>query len=246
VYPSPPRTSSASRSASDTSQYVLGLQFNNSTIAPDPTPTPARTPPRPHPPPNPDFLIVGLFALRLAYKIILDLDPYRERIDDLDWLANFLAHYHPSYDLAKLTGARKTVYLTHYPDIVGRMKSHPRYPIRFNQMNPVTPQRREEVQRRGGMTDGKCKIHATVLSRSDFSCPVDRIEIINFVDAAGEWKSNVLVPQSEMDRMAWLANQRRVADEDEGRVDVGVRHPHARDGLPSVEDIQNGPARYHV
>jgi hypothetical protein len=25
-----------------------------------------------------------------------------------------------------------------------------------------------------------------------------------------------------------------------------VRHPHARDGLPSVEDIQNDPARYHM
>jgi hypothetical protein len=39
----------------------------------------------------------------------------------------------------------------------------------------------------------------------------ERLEIINFSDAAGEWGSVIPIPASEADRMIALAEQRQVA-----------------------------------
>lgn len=41
---------------------------------------------------------------------------------------------------------------------------------------------------------------------------VERLDIIDFCDAAGEWGSVVPIPAKEADRMIELAEQRRVAD----------------------------------
>lgn len=109
------------------------------------------------PPPQPptDFLIIGLFALRLARRLIFDLDPYPERNGDIEWLDSFLMPYTTSYDLAKVIGSTKRIYLQTYPEIVARMKAQRRYPLGFMALNPVAPQRREALSRRGGLTDGK-------------------------------------------------------------------------------------------
>lgn len=40
----------------------------------------------------------------------------------------------------------------------------------------------------------------------------ERLEIIDFADAAGEWGSVVHVPHEEAERMLELADQRRIAD----------------------------------
>lgn len=91
-----------------------------------------RSPPRP----QPEFLIVGLFALRLAKRLIEGLDNYANRDADIAWLTNFLAPYPPEYGLAKTSGARKADYIATYQEIVSRMKKQPQYPMRFMQLNP--------------------------------------------------------------------------------------------------------------
>ena len=44
--------------------------------------------------------------------------------------------------------------------------------------------------------------------------PDDRLEVINFVHAAAEWGSTVLVPEAEVGRLMEVAGRRRVADAD--------------------------------
>ncbi|CBX98568.1 hypothetical protein IAQ61_007805 [Plenodomus lingam] len=149
--------------------------------------------------PAPDFLIVGLFALRLAKQLIQGLDRYPGRETDLAWLEHFLSAYHVDYALAKISGPRRDNYVVTYRNIVSRMKRQPRYPVRFMEMNPdLSAQwhqsRREEYER--GMSDA------------------ERLAVINFSDAAGEWGSTVSIPAREADRMIELADQRRVADLD--------------------------------
>jgi hypothetical protein len=46
---------------------------------------------------------------------------------------------------------------------------------------------------------------------------VERMEMIDFCDAAGEWGSIVPIPAREADRMIDLADQRRIADIDARR-----------------------------
>lgn len=77
-------------------------------------------------------------------------------------------------------------------------------------LNPVTPQRREALSRRGGLTDCRCSPCCVIswLTRT----VAERLEIIDFADAAGEWGSVVHVPHGEAERMLKLADQRRVAD----------------------------------
>jgi hypothetical protein len=87
-------------------------------------------------PPDPEFLIIGLFALRLTERLIESLENYPGRDADMAWIANFLAPYSSEYALAKISGPRKEDYLSTYQDIVSRMKKQPRYPMRFMQMNP--------------------------------------------------------------------------------------------------------------
>ncbi|UPX17343.1 uncharacterized protein EKO05_0007705 [Ascochyta rabiei] len=162
----------------------------------------APAPPAPAPTTRSEPLIVGLFALRITKRLVEGLDNYSERDADIAWLADFLAPFPSDYDLAKLSGARKSNYLLMYPDIVSRMRRQPRYPTRFMDMNPVRPDRQDESRRQGGLTD------------------VQRLEMIDFSDAALEWGSVVRLPASEMQRMIALADRRRVADPDATYIDL--------------------------
>ncbi|KAL1592101.1 hypothetical protein SLS59_009983 [Nothophoma quercina] len=200
---------------------ALGFQFKNPFLT-DPTPLSA-TSPAPQPllqqapgferlPAPPSFLVINLFTLRLAFKLIQGLDYYAERFEDLNWIAKFLEIYHPGYDLAKLTGERWRKYLAKYPDIVRRMKR----------------QKREVIRKRGGMTDN------------------DRIEIANFVEAAHEWGSTVLVPKSEFGRMKVLTSGRLVADDKREPTDLDPRRAPPREPDPSLKEIVNNPGLYHV
>ncbi|KAJ4366730.1 hypothetical protein N0V95_000059 [Ascochyta clinopodiicola] len=161
----------------------------------------APAPPAPAPSTQHEPLIVGLFALRITKRLIATLDNYSQRDADIAWLTDFLALFPPDYDLAKLSGARKSNYLLMYPGIVSRMRRQPRYPSRFMEMNPTRPDRREETRRQGGLTDAQ------------------RLEMIDFSDAALEWGSVVRLPASEMHRMLALADRRRVADLERTYVD---------------------------
>jgi hypothetical protein len=115
---------------------------------------------RPSPPPlAPEFLIVGLFALRLTKRLIEGLNYYPGRDADIIWLVNFLAPYHNDYALAKISGTRRDDYLVMYRSIVSRMKKQSKYPVRFMQMNPdqSTQQawRGRGIERLREMTDGE-------------------------------------------------------------------------------------------
>ncbi|KAH6882006.1 hypothetical protein BKA58DRAFT_11699 [Alternaria rosae] len=163
---------------------------------------PPRLPPRPSPPPPaPDFLVIGLFALRLTKRLIESLEYYPGRDADIIWLVNFLSPFHNDGELAKISGARRDDYLATYHSIVSRMKKQPEYPMRFMQMNPdqsSQPARwRSKMERPREMTDA------------------ERLEIVNFCDAAGEWGSILPIPAREAERMIELADRRRIVDLDE-------------------------------
>ncbi|KAL1593152.1 hypothetical protein SLS60_010759 [Paraconiothyrium brasiliense] len=139
------------------------------------------------PPPRPEYLIIGLFALRITRRLILYLDPYQGSDFDIRWLDSFLQPYPPSYALAKLTDPRTIEeYVQKYPSIVRTMIKQPRYRRVFMDMNPE----RKETQRE--------------LSDEELSA------IIDFVDAAGEWGSVVPVPGKYAQRMEELAKGRRM------------------------------------
>jgi hypothetical protein len=107
---------------------------------------------RPDSPPAPSFLIIGLFALRLTYRLISSLDPYPEQHRDLSWLDGLLAQYGSGYDLAVLRGAAKEEYIDVYPRVVGRMKRQRGFPKVFMDANP-SPRVfgvRREGEREGG------------------------------------------------------------------------------------------------
>ncbi|KAH7068014.1 hypothetical protein BKA63DRAFT_104106 [Paraphoma chrysanthemicola] len=156
-------------------------------------------------PSNPEFLIVGLFSLRLTKHLIEGLDYYSGRDADIAWIANFLAAYPSDYALAKISGPRKDDYMAMYQDIVSRMKRQPRFPMRFMQMNPDRSIQLRMAQ--GGMSRNESR------DMTD----VERMEMIDFCDAAGEWGSIVPIPAREADRMIDLADQRRIADIDARR-----------------------------
>ncbi|KZM18410.1 hypothetical protein ST47_g10438 [Ascochyta rabiei] len=179
----------------------------------------APAPPAPAPTTRSEPLIVGLFALRITKRLVEGLDNYSERDADIAWLADFLAPFPSDYDLAKLSGARKSNYLLMYPDIVSRMRRQPRYPTRFMDMNPVRPDRQDESRRQGGLTDGEWCTRADV-SELTLIFAVQRLEMIDFSDAALEWGSVVRLPASEMQRMIALADRRRVADPDATYIDL--------------------------
>lgn len=108
---------------------------------------------------SPGFIIIGLFALRLAERLIRGLEHYPDRDDDLRWIGNFLTPYPLDYALAKISGPRMQDYLSVYKAIISRMKKQPRYPIRFMQMNPdrwveQVEKRNIERQTKREMTDG--------------------------------------------------------------------------------------------
>ncbi|OAL49039.1 hypothetical protein IQ07DRAFT_512433 [Pyrenochaeta sp. DS3sAY3a] len=152
------------------------------------------------PSPPGDFVIVALFALRLAKRIIERLEPYPKRRTDLYWIDRFLAPYHADYALAMLHGNRKADYLATYPMIVTRMKRQDRYPIHFEHVCPVPdllrPQGRERVDialRQAPMSDREA------------------LALVDFADAAFEWGSTVPLPAYEAQRLTHLAGQRRIA-----------------------------------
>lgn len=139
------------------------MQPHNSTPFPPPDVVPHRAssaPPRPPPPSSaaPEFLIIGLFALRLTHRLIEGLEYYPGRDADLIWLADFLAPFQPQYALAKISGPRKDDYIATYQAIVSRMIKQPQYPIRFMQTNPDRALQRErrgqESERPREMSDG--------------------------------------------------------------------------------------------
>jgi hypothetical protein len=110
------------------------------------------------PAPIPQFLIIGLFALRLTKRLIEGLDNYARRDADIYWLTNFLAPYPPEYALAKISGPRKDDYVATYQDVVSRMKRQLRYPLRFMQMKPDQSMRQRQGDREvmRVMTDRTC------------------------------------------------------------------------------------------
>jgi hypothetical protein len=55
---------------------------------------------------------------------------------------------------------------------------------------------------------------------------VERLDIIDFSDAAGEWGSIVPIPEREANRMIELAEQRQIADLDSRRPLSDERHGH--------------------
>ena len=128
---------------------------------PDVVPQRALSAPPQSPPPSssaPEFLIIGLFALRLTLRLIEGIVYYPGRDADIIWLTDFLAPFQPQYALAKISGPRKDDYITTYQAIVSRMIKQPRYPIRFMQMNPDPSLQQErrgrENERSREMTDG--------------------------------------------------------------------------------------------
>lgn len=77
-------------------------------------------------------------------------------------------------------------------------------------------------------------------------CSDDRIEIANFVEAAHEWGSTVLVPKSEFERMKVLTSGRLVADDKREATDLDPRRAPPREPDPSLKEIVNNPGLYHV
>jgi hypothetical protein len=103
---------------------------------------------------SPDFLIIGLFALRLTQRMITSLPDYAHRASDLNWLSDFLSPYDSTYDLAKITGGMRADFLDSYPKIMSRMKRQDRFPMRFMAMNPLVRERRNGT-RQQEMSEGK-------------------------------------------------------------------------------------------
>ncbi|KAF2686739.1 hypothetical protein K458DRAFT_416093 [Lentithecium fluviatile CBS 122367] len=138
-------------------------------------------------PKRPDFLIIGLFALRLTKKLIRSLDRYPERDDDVAWINRFLRPYTRRDALGRITGDRIEDYVTMYPAIIARFIRQPRYPVAFMEMNPD----KRTMDR--ALTDEEC------------------MDIVDFADAAGEWGSTVKLPGMEAERIERLAERRRMA-----------------------------------
>jgi len=160
------------------------------------------------PPPRPDYLIVGLFALRITRHVILQLDPYPGSDAALRWLENFLQAYHASYALAKIKDPRMIEqYVQDYPSIVRRMIKQPRYRRVFMDMNPD----KKETQRE--LNDGKCKHRVLVNWEGSTDVHTEELlAIIDFADAAGEWGSVVPLPEKYAQRIEELAKGRRMAE----------------------------------
>lgn len=89
------------------------------------------------PPSRPEYLVIGLFALRITKRLVQQLDPYDGHGADLNWLKRFLQPYRAEHALAKLTDARAIDdYVRNYPAMVRRMIKQPRYRRVFMDMNP--------------------------------------------------------------------------------------------------------------
>ncbi|KAF1962268.1 hypothetical protein CC80DRAFT_389128, partial [Byssothecium circinans] len=136
----------------------------------------------------PEYLIVGLFSLRLARRLIEKLNAYPERSADLAWLDNFLSYYAPDDDLAELRSYAMDDFAKTYPVIIHHFIKQPKFPIAFMQMDP-TPRGRETRR----LTDREAR------------------DMVDFADAAAEWGSSMKLPGQERERMEALAARRKIA-----------------------------------
>jgi hypothetical protein len=109
---------------------------------------------------TPEFLIISLFALRLTKQLIERLGPYPGRDADIAWIAMFLTPYSFEHALAKVSGARAEDYTATYPEVVSRMKTHPRYPTVFMGMNPDRSMSQRLGEKHGprDITDGRDRV----------------------------------------------------------------------------------------
>jgi hypothetical protein len=162
--------------------YITKMQPHGHALTPIPDVVRAPSAPpllltrAPLPRPTPEFLVIGLFALRLTKRLTESLEYYPGRDVDIIWLVNFLAPFNNEYALAKISGSRKDDYLATYQGIVSRMKKQPKYPARFMQMNPDQSM---QLARRGGetarpkaLTDGKYS-RISFMRRADMRQPRD-------------------------------------------------------------------------
>lgn len=97
-------------------------------------------PPREGPTPRgqrPDFIIVGLFVLRISRQLIDKLNSYSQRDADAAWIDGFLSHYSATDDLAKLQGSSMDNFAKTWPVIINHFIKQPNFPLAFMQLNPI-------------------------------------------------------------------------------------------------------------
>lgn len=162
-------------------------------------------------PQRPQFLVVGLFALRITRSLIQHLDGYKTLGSDLGWLEGFLQPYRADEALARLSDPGTIEeYVREYPALVRRMIKQPGYRRIFMEMAP-----RAEVTERE-LTDGmlchRFGHDGNVCQRTTADSRADELRaMIDFADAAGEWGSTVALPARHAARMEELAKGRRMA-----------------------------------
>jgi hypothetical protein len=160
------------------------------------------------PPSRPEYLVIGLFALRITKRLVQQLDPYDGHGADLNWLKRFLQPYRAEHALAKLTDARAIDdYVRNYPAMVRRMIKQPRYRRVFMDMNPdkkVTDRELSDSKPIPMLRLGLVKKEANVFAE-------ELRAIVDFADAAAEWGSVVPLPAKYATRMEELAKERRMA-----------------------------------
>jgi hypothetical protein len=170
--------------------------------------------------------------------MLASLPSYTHRTTDLAWLTSFLSPYDPAYDLAQISGRAKADFLDTYPRILCRMKRQDMFPVRFMEMNPMVALRRE--MGRGGRSGGEWVSVGGALRTGADDIVAERKEIVDFVDAAMEWGSVVLVPRDEAEGILKMVEQRLVADLEAGRGGVGVRRGRENEVMARDEPRQRG------
>ncbi|CAI6332353.1 unnamed protein product [Periconia digitata] len=137
---------------------------------------------------RPEFIIIGLFVLRITRRLVDKLDSYTEKNADMIWIDSLLSQYSASDDLAELRGSSIDNFAKTWPVIINHFIKQPKFPLVFTQMNPVP--RLQGTQR---------------LSDRDIR------DMVDFADAAAEWGSVVQLPKDEAQRIESLAAQRRLS-----------------------------------
>ncbi|PSN70485.1 hypothetical protein BS50DRAFT_488375, partial [Corynespora cassiicola Philippines] len=135
------------------------------------------------------FTIIGLFAFRLAKKLMEALYPYVGRDEDLVRIAEFLANYHESFSLAKISGSRLDNYVHTYPAIVSWFRKRDNYPDRYMDFSP----------------------DYNVIARPPTNIILSacrRGPIMEFADAACGWGSTVLIPAHQANHIILMMEGR--------------------------------------
>lgn len=114
-----------------------GTQQEHSSINADPKARETRT----HesgeqPQARPEFIIIGLFGLRIAREFLTHRDAHPERNTDIAWINNFLQPYPSYFALDKIKDCRMDDYAFTYPKIASRFTRQPKYRRLFERMNP--------------------------------------------------------------------------------------------------------------